>query len=181
LFYLIIGHTNTVQILVINDEYLFSGSIDTTVIQWDVVTSNIKNTFYIQKGWIQDLFILQDVLYVSSGGYGITKIKFPSAEISSVSGSDGETKFTLHAGLLYFGCSSGNLSLWNSTNLERLNTFKFGFFSNVWSVVASGNILYTGHVSTIYQWKLASAEVVAELTGFVLDFHVQATAGGYML
>ena len=162
-----VGHTDGVQSVFVSGNYLYSGSDDETIKQWDITTGSNTYTFIGHTGSVNSVLVSGNSLYSGSTDDTIKQWDIPTG--SNTHTFIGHTNIVwsvfVSGNYLYSGSFDNTIKQWDITTGSNTYTF-IGHTSVVESVFVSGSYLYSGsNDETIKQWDITTGSNTYTFTG----------------
>jgi WD40 repeat protein len=161
------GHQSWVTSLAVSGEWLFSGSQDNTVKQWDIATGSCLQTFSGDRAWVTSLAVSGEWLFAGSMDNTIKQWEISTGQcLQTFSGhQDSVTSISVSGEWLYSGSGDKTVKQWEIATGSCLQTFN-GHKSAITSISISGEWLFSGSFDkTVKQWEIATGSCLQTFSG----------------
>jgi WD40 repeat protein len=161
------GHQAAVTSLAVSGEWLYSGSWDNTVKQWEIPTGCCLQTFIGHQDWVTSVAVSGQWLYSGSADNTVKQWEIPTGRcLQTFSGHDyAVTSLAVSGQWLYAGSSDTTVKQWDIATGRCLQTFS-GHRNSVTSLAVSDQWLYSGsHDNTVKQWEIATGGCLQTFSG----------------
>jgi WD40 repeat protein len=161
------GHQDWVSSIAISGEWLYSGSHDNTVKQWEIATGRYLQTFSGHQSSIRSIAVSGEWLYSGSDDKTIKQWEIATGWcLQTFSGHQSSVySIAISDEWLYSGSNDKTIKQWEITTGRCLQTFS-GHQSSVRSIAVSGEWLYSGSDdNTIKQWVISTGRCLQTFSG----------------
>eukprot|EP01111_Echinosteliopsis_oligospora_P010555 TRINITY_DN3313_c0_g1_i1.p1 TRINITY_DN3313_c0_g1~~TRINITY_DN3313_c0_g1_i1.p1 ORF type:complete len:552 (+),score=106.48 TRINITY_DN3313_c0_g1_i1:168-1823(+) len=162
----ITGHNGPVWALTIaNGHTLLSGSSDTTIKVWDLITYKCKHTLVGHQGIVHALSSIGNRLFSGSSDKFIRVWDLETNEcIKVLEGHDDAVCTLVVAGGFLFSGSYTHLKVWDLETYNCVETLK-GHNHWVRAITVNGGYLYSGSYNLVKVWDLGTFQCVKTIAG----------------
>lgn len=146
-----VGHQSTVLALLLWNDMLFSGSVDTTVICWNEINGQIIRTYNGHTGEVQVVSLYENHLYSAGRPYSIIKWNIDSGIIEKVfSDEHFHTIMCLTSGegSLFSGSLDTTVVRWDLSTSEKIFIYS-GRNIRLWCLALWKNFVVAGGESLV--------------------------------
>ncbi|KAI8969192.1 WD40-repeat-containing domain protein [Mycotypha africana] len=141
-----------------NGKYVFSGSSDGTVLQWDVATMQVVKSFAGHDTSIYCIRVWEEDLWTASADKTVRRFNINTGKEDMLLEHPDRVKSIALAGpYIVTGASDDNIRVWDVGSSKLLCTIE-GHFDEVGSLSVLGTILYSGSLDcSVRKWSLTKA------------------------
>ncbi len=157
------GHHDSVSSLAINGEWLFSGSYDCTIKQWEISTGKCLQTFNDHQYSVNSIAISGEWLFSGSDDNTIKQWDISTGKcLHTFTGHQSWVNSIAISGeWLFSGNDDNTIKQWEIASGKCLHTFT-GYQNSVNSIAISGEWLFSGSDdNTIKQWEISTGKCIA--------------------
>jgi WD40 repeat protein len=161
------GHQAAVTSIAVSGEWLYSGSHDNTVKQWEIATGHCVQTFSGHQAWVTSIAVSGEWLYSGSRDKTIKQWEIATGQcVQTFSGHQAwVTSIAVSGEWLYSGSHDKTIKQWEIATGHCVQTFS-GHQAWVNSIAISGGWLWSGsRDKSIKQWEIATGNCLHTFSG----------------
>jgi predicted NACHT family NTPase len=165
--FILSGHQGGVTALAVSGEWLFSGSDDRTVKQWQIETGECRRTLSGHQDWVTALAVSGEWLFSGSGDETVKQWQIETGECRrTLSGhQDWVRSLAVSGEWLFSGSGDETVKQWQIETGECRRTLS-GHQYSVTALAVSGEWLFSGSDDrTVKQWQIETGECRRTLSG----------------
>lgn len=160
------GHTKQVNCLFIFGKYLYSGSSDRTIKEWDIETGICKRTFNKNENWVTCIHVTKNFLFASGYEQNILIYDLKSGnKLNTLKGHQKKivSLIVTENDILYSASSDGVLRSWDIDSGECMKMYHYK--DSIASIEIYKNYLLTTLYSEVTVLDIETDQVLPSFVG----------------
>jgi WD40 repeat protein len=161
-----LNHQSPITSVAVSENWLFSGSYDNTIKQWDISSGQYVQTFVGHDNKVRSVAVSEKWLFSGSDDNTIKQWNILTGQcVQTFVGHDNKVRsVAVSEKWLFSGSDDNTIKQWDILAGQCVQTFT-DHQGTVRSLVVSGDLLFSGSEDrTVKQWEIATGQCVQTLT-----------------
>jgi WD40 repeat protein len=176
------GHQSWVNSIAVSGEWLYSGSIDNTVKQWEIATGRCLQTFIGHQNSVKSIVVSGGWLFSGSHDNTVKQWEIATGRClqAFIGHQTSVISIVVSGEWLFSGSIDNTIKQWEITTGRCLQTFS-GHQNWVNSIAVSGEWLFSGSWdNTVKQWEITTGQCLHTFSGHQASVTSIALSGEWL-